>query len=216
MRIRFIAGPDIFLLVRPRIPLSRTILPVPEGKGNQQDRARTLKKLLTQCADYARRPCFSSHTRIAAKINLFVLSRVWTATEKVFFSGLFAFRSRLDRCSALYLVVATRSRISRDRLPSGKRGTPPCRSGQLKKDLGFDASSVADVGRVRIEIMNSFFVSSTKLRITRKDPNEAHDDMRSHGSSWALKSRNAVSQRRFSLRGRPSPGAKDAMKRRTT
>jgi len=32
--------------------------------------------------------------------------------------------------------------------------------------------------------------------------------MRSHGSSWALKSRNAVSQRRFSLIGRLSPGLK--------
>src|SRR5204862_7520618 len=48
--------------------------------------------------------------------------------------------------------------ISPDRkLPSGKPG-PPCKSGQLKKDLGLEVSSARHAARLVIfEIMRSFF-----------------------------------------------------------
>src|SRR5438874_2693290 len=45
---------------------------------------------------------------------------------------------------------------------SGKRGTPPCKSGQLKKDLGLEVHSAGDAARLIIfEIMRSFFVGSS-------------------------------------------------------
>src|SRR6266446_8835612 len=51
--------------------------------------------------------------------------------------------------------------ISPDRkLPSGKPG-PPCKSGQLKKDLGLEVSSARHAARLEIsEVMKFFFVSS--------------------------------------------------------
>jgi hypothetical protein len=46
-------------------------------------------------------------------------------------------------------------------LSSGKSGTPPCKSGQLEKDLGLEASSLRHAARLIIfEIMRSFFVGS--------------------------------------------------------
>ena len=43
-------------------------------------------------------------------------------------------------------------------LSSGKSETPPCKSGQLEKDLGLEASSARQAARVIIfEIMRSFF-----------------------------------------------------------
>jgi hypothetical protein len=40
-------------------------------------------------------------------------------------------------------------------------GTPPCRSGQLEKDLGLEASSLRHAARLIIfEIMRSFFLGS--------------------------------------------------------
>jgi hypothetical protein len=42
---------------------------------------------------------------------------------------------------------------------SGKFGIPPCKSGQLKKDLGLEASSLRHAARLVIfEIMRSFFL----------------------------------------------------------
>jgi hypothetical protein len=44
-------------------------------------------------------------------------------------------------------------------LPAGKPGTPPCKSGQLEKDLGLEVSSARHAARLMIfEIMRSFFV----------------------------------------------------------
>jgi hypothetical protein len=44
-------------------------------------------------------------------------------------------------------------------LPPGKPGTPPCKSGQLEKDLGSEVSSARHAARLIIfEIMRSFFV----------------------------------------------------------
>jgi hypothetical protein len=44
------------------------------------------------------------------------------------------------------------------RLPPGKSGTPPCKSGQLEKDLGLEASSLRHAALLIIfEIMRSFF-----------------------------------------------------------
>src|SRR6266404_790352 len=53
-------------------------------------------------------------------------------------------------------------------LSSGKSGTPPCRSGQLEKDLGLEASSLRHAARLIIfQIMRSFFLGlkeqATKL-----------------------------------------------------
>jgi hypothetical protein len=46
-------------------------------------------------------------------------------------------------------------------LSSGKSGTPPCKSGQLEKDLGLEASSLRHAARLIIfEIMRSFFIGS--------------------------------------------------------
>ena len=46
-------------------------------------------------------------------------------------------------------------------LSSGKSGTPPCKSGQLEKDLGLVASSLRHAALLIIfEIMRSFFLSS--------------------------------------------------------
>jgi hypothetical protein len=48
------------------------------------------------------------------------------------------------------------------RLPPGKSGTPPCKSGQLEKDLGLEVSSARQAARLIIfEIMRSFFVGSS-------------------------------------------------------
>src|SRR5438552_16143256 len=45
---------------------------------------------------------------------------------------------------------------------SGKPGRPPCKSGQLKKDLGLEVSSARHAARLVIfEIMRSFFVGSS-------------------------------------------------------
>jgi len=44
-------------------------------------------------------------------------------------------------------------------LSSGKSEIPPCKSGQLKKDLGLEASSLRHAVRLTIfEIMRSFFL----------------------------------------------------------
>jgi hypothetical protein len=46
-------------------------------------------------------------------------------------------------------------------LSSGKSGTPPCKSEQLEKDLGLEASSLRHAARLIIfEIMRSFFLGS--------------------------------------------------------
>ena len=43
-------------------------------------------------------------------------------------------------------------------LSSGKSGTPPCKSGQLEKDLGLEASSLRHAARlIMFEIMRPFF-----------------------------------------------------------
>jgi len=50
-------------------------------------------------------------------------------------------------------------------LSSGKSAMPPCKSGQLKKDLGLEASSLRDAARLIIfEVMTSFFVWFKKTR----------------------------------------------------
>ena len=50
------------------------------------------------------------------------------------------------------------------RLPPGKSGTPPCKSGQLEKDLGLEVSSARHAARLIIfEFMRSFFVASSAL-----------------------------------------------------
>jgi hypothetical protein len=50
-------------------------------------------------------------------------------------------------------------------LSLGKPGTPPCKSGQLEKDLGLEASSPRHAARLIIfEIMRSFFVGSKSSR----------------------------------------------------
>jgi hypothetical protein len=50
------------------------------------------------------------------------------------------------------------------RLPPGKSGTPPCKSGQSEKDLGLEVSSARQAGRLIIfEFMRSFFVGSSAL-----------------------------------------------------
>jgi hypothetical protein len=47
------------------------------------------------------------------------------------------------------------------RLPLGESGTPPCKSGQLEKDFGLEASSLRHPARLIIfEIMSSFFLGS--------------------------------------------------------
>jgi hypothetical protein len=47
-------------------------------------------------------------------------------------------------------------------LSSGKSGTPPCKSGQLKKDLGLEVSSARQAARLIIfEFIRSFFVGSS-------------------------------------------------------
>src|SRR6266404_448979 len=46
-------------------------------------------------------------------------------------------------------------------LSSDKSGTPPCKSGQLEKDLGLEASSLRHAARLIIfEIMRSFSLGS--------------------------------------------------------
>jgi hypothetical protein len=48
------------------------------------------------------------------------------------------------------------------RLPPGKAATPPCRSGQLEKDLGLEVSSARQAaGLIIVEFIGSFFVSSS-------------------------------------------------------
>lgn len=52
------------------------------------------------------------------------------------------------------------------RLPPGKSGTPPWKSGQLQKDLGLEASSLRHAARLIIfEIMRSFFLGSKEQAI---------------------------------------------------
>src|SRR5213083_2121787 len=65
--------------------------------------------------------------------------------------------------------------ISPDRkLPSGKPG-PPCKSGQLKKDLGLEVSSARHAARLVIfEIMRSFFVGSS-APVPHGTGNHAHE-----------------------------------------
>src|SRR4029077_9268911 len=47
------------------------------------------------------------------------------------------------------------------RVTPGKSGTPPCKSGQLEKDLGLEASSLRHAARLIIfEFMRSFFLGS--------------------------------------------------------
>jgi len=49
------------------------------------------------------------------------------------------------------------------RLTPGKSGTPPCKSGQLEKDLGLEASSLRQSALLIIfEIMRFFFVGSKR------------------------------------------------------
>src|SRR5437016_5176582 len=49
-------------------------------------------------------------------------------------------------------------------LSPGKPGTPPCKSGQLEKDLGLEVSSARHAARLIIfEFMRSFFVGSSAL-----------------------------------------------------
>ena len=98
-------------------------------------------------------------------------------------------------------------------LPPDKRGTPPCRSGQLKKDLGLEVSSVKDVARLISEIMRlSFFVDSssssplgTKRILTRRMM-KCGLSLADSGLQLGLESRKAVSQRKFSLTGQAQPG----------
>ena len=52
-------------------------------------------------------------------------------------------------------------------LSSGKSGTPPCKSGQLEKDLGLEVSSARHAARLMIfNIMRSFFVGSSASVLT--------------------------------------------------
>jgi hypothetical protein len=63
----------------------------------------------------------------------------------------------------LFLPTAGFKRI----LSRAKPGTPPCKSGQLEKDLGLEASSLRHAARLIIfEIMRSFFVGS-KEQVTK-------------------------------------------------
>src|SRR6266480_6575050 len=56
-------------------------------------------------------------------------------------------------------------------LSSGKSGTPPCKSGQLEKDLGSQASSLRHAaGLIIFEIMKSFFLGSKGQRRLSKPP----------------------------------------------
>jgi hypothetical protein len=53
------------------------------------------------------------------------------------------------------------------RLPPGKSGTPPCKSGQLKKDLGLEVSSPRHAARLLVfESMGSFFIGSGEERLS--------------------------------------------------
>ena len=145
---------------------------------------------------------------------LLVRSRVPTAGRAGPSSAFFAPRGRSDFCGALCFPAAAGSRISPDRiLVLGKLGTPPCRSGQLKKDLGLEVSSVRDAVRLMFEIMRSSL--SLVQEVPAPRPQKGPHEVRPRASAGAWKSRKAVSQRRSSLTDRPRP-AKDAMKRRMT
>src|SRR4029453_17217760 len=53
------------------------------------------------------------------------------------------------------------------RLPPGKSGTPPCKSGQLEKDLGLEVSSARQGGRIILfEFMRSFSLVQVLLSLT--------------------------------------------------
>ena len=55
-------------------------------------------------------------------------------------------------------------------LPPGKPGTPPCKSGQLEKDLGLEVSSARHAARLIIfEIIRSFF-SLVQVLQSRMEP----------------------------------------------
>jgi hypothetical protein len=57
------------------------------------------------------------------------------------------------------------------RLLPGKSGTSPCKSGQLEKDLGLEASSLRHAARLIIfEIMRSFFVGVHLPMIGKRAP----------------------------------------------
>jgi hypothetical protein len=61
------------------------------------------------------------------------------------------------RWDDLFLPTAGFKRI----LSRANPGTPPCKSGQLEKDLGLEASSLRQAARLIIlEIMRSFFLGS--------------------------------------------------------
>src|SRR5205085_9993668 len=68
-------------------------------------------------------------------------------------------------------------------LPPGKPGTPPCKSGQLEKDLGLEVSSARHAARLIIfEITRSFFCwfKCSSPAWNPNHPHEAHDEMRPH------------------------------------
>src|SRR6266576_1713859 len=61
------------------------------------------------------------------------------------------------RRADLFLPTAGFKRI----LSRANSGTPPCKSGQLEKDLGLEASSLKQAARLIIlEVMRSFFFGS--------------------------------------------------------
>jgi hypothetical protein len=73
-----------------------------------------------------------------------------------------------------FLVGRERGRRSRF-LTMGKFGTPPCKSGQLAKDLGLEVSSARHAARLIIfEIMRSFFVGSS-APVLQGTANHAHE-----------------------------------------
>jgi hypothetical protein len=54
--------------------------------------------------------------------------------------------------------------VALGRLPPGKSATPPCKSGQLEKDLGLEVSSTRQAARLIIsEFTRFFFIGSSAL-----------------------------------------------------
>jgi hypothetical protein len=71
------------------------------------------------------------------------------------------------------------------RLPPGKRGTPPCKSGQLEKDLGLEVSSARHAARLIIfEIMRLVLFRWFEVFQSRMEPEPSltrrMDEMRPH------------------------------------